>query len=190
MKLLVGLGNIGDKYKLTRHNIGFEAINYLAEIYKMDFNQFQNSAFLAKGKILDEDVMLCKPTLFMNSSGIAVKKVKDYYRISLGDIFVIYDDYALPFGKLRLRKKGSSGGHNGVKSIIENFSHDENFDRLKLGIYNDSKSNLSDFVLGKFKEEEISKLPLIFEIVNEIITKWIKDPNDKKLEILNNSQVN
>ncbi len=189
MKLLVGLGNIGDKYKLTRHNFGFEAIDYLAEIYKMSFNNFQNIASLAKGKILSEEVILCKPSLFMNSSGIPVKKVKDYYKIFLEDVFIIYDDYSLPFGKLRFRRKGSSGGHNGIKSIIENFSN-ENFYRLKLGINNDSKSSLTDFVLGKFTEEEIEKMPLVFEVLNKIVSIWIKYPNDKKLEILNNYQIN
>ncbi len=167
MKLLVGLGNIGDKYKLTRHNFGFEAIDYLAEIYKMSFNNFQNIASLEKGKILSEEVILCKPSLFMNSSGIPVKKVKDYYKIFLEDVFIIYDDYSLPFGKLRFRRKGSSGGHNGIKSIDSAIGNEYRRVRIGIGHPRDFESpiNPADWVLGKFDSEQLKQIKSVIESI-------------------------
>ncbi|MDR0676622.1 MAG: aminoacyl-tRNA hydrolase [Elusimicrobiota bacterium] len=191
MKLIVGLGNIGDKYKNTRHNIGFEIIDYFALNFTENFSDFENCGLLLKStkKITNEKIFLFKPTMLMNNSGIAIRKLKDYYKIDINDIFVIFDDISLDFGRLRIRTKGSSGGHNGIKSIIENFSNDQNFSRLKIGIGSDEKQNLSHFVLEKFSKIEMEKLTKLFCITNEIIDLWISDGNEKVMQKYNNFQL-
>jgi peptidyl-tRNA hydrolase, PTH1 family len=189
MKLIAGLGNIGDKYKYTRHNIGFEVLDYLNSKLDGTFTKFEDCAYLSKVNFENEKLLICKPSLFMNNSGIAIRKIKDYFKIDNKNIFVIFDDCSLPFAKLRIRMNGSSGGHNGIKSIIENLGGQQDFPRLKIGIGNNNNIELSDFVLGKFTKEEMSKFDDICKISTEIILKWIKDPSEKNLQQFNNYQI-
>lgn len=128
MKIIIGLGNIGREYENTRHNAGFMAIDKLAQMLEMDFNQEKFSAYFAKKKIDGEDIILLKPTTYMNNSGIALRQCMDFYKVPSEDILVLYDDMDMPVGKLRLRQKGSAGGHNGIKSIISHIGTQE-FDR-------------------------------------------------------------
>ena len=143
MKIIIGLGNIGREYENTRHNAGFMAIDKLAQMLEMDFNQEKFSAYFAKKKIDGEDIILLKPTTYMNNSGIALRQCMDFYKVSSEDILVLYDDMDMPVGKLRLRQKGSAGGHNGIKSIISHIGTQE-FDRIPV----------VDWVLGKFPQEQ------------------------------------
>ena len=136
MKIIIGLGNIGREYENTRHNAGFMAMDKLAQMLEMDFNQEKFSAYFSKKKIDGEDIILLKPTTYMNNSGIALRQCMDFYKVPSEDILVLYDDMDMPVGKLRLRQKGSAGGHNGIKSIISHIGTQE-FDRIRIGIGKD-----------------------------------------------------
>ncbi len=151
MKMIVGLGNVGKEYVGTRHNVGFQVL----DLFDLDFSlekKFQ--AYLSTTIIENEKVLFVKPTTFMNLSGIAVSKIATYYDILPEDILVIQDDMDLPFGKIKIKKQGSSGGHNGIKSIIEQL-HTENFNRLKIGIDHPQDQMIIDYVLGHFSKKEI-----------------------------------
>lgn len=153
MILIVGLGNKGKEYNLTRHNIGFEAIDYLANKYNIEINKSKKKGIYGQGIIEGEKVLLVKPTTYMNLSGECVLEFKDYYDIEISDIIVIYDDIDLPLGSLRIRKKGSAGSHNGMKNIIY-LLKDDGFPRFRLGIGKNEKIELKNYVLSKFSQEE------------------------------------
>lgn len=162
MKLIIGLGNIGDKYVFTRHNIGFMAVDKIALDSNQTFSEEKRlKSLLTKFKMNGEDVMLIKPTTFMNLSGEAVRAVMDYYKIKIEDILVIYDDLSLPLGKMRFRPNGSDGGHNGIKSIIQHCGKD--FARLKLGIGPQPPIPAEHFVLQNFTQEQLTT-------VKEVVT--------------------
>lgn len=164
MKLIVGLGNPGKKYEGTRHNMGFMAIDLLADLSQIDVDKEVFHGLLGRGKIFEEDVMLFKPTTYMNLSGTAVREVVNYFKIDLNDIIVICDDMALTPGRIRLRSKGSSGGQKGLGNIIENLGT-ENFKRIRIGI-GEPTFDCVDYVLGKpMKEEQ----PLIDEAINDAV---------------------
>jgi PTH1 family peptidyl-tRNA hydrolase len=154
LKLIVGLGNPGDKYKNTRHNIGFEVLDKLAEDQLNSFGSAKGPYQMLKCNIHNQSTLLIKPDTYMNLSGKAVQHAMAYYKISIMDILVICDDFNLPLGSLRFRSGGSDGGQNGLKNIIQTIGRSD-FSRLRLGISNtEFKSNASAFVLGKFKSEE------------------------------------
>lgn len=169
MKLIVGLGNPGNEYDKTRHNVGFMALNYFPG---NNFDQEKFNSLYFKTKIGGEDVIFIKPLTFMNLSGQAVTKFVKYYKINFNDILIIQDDLDLPLGTIKLKYKSSSGGHNGIKSIIKELGTDE-IPRLKIGISNDKLMDTKDYVLHKFSKDELSifekKLPLIKEIVENFI---------------------
>ena len=161
MKLFVGLGNPGKKYEGTRHNMGFMAIDLLADQAQIDVDKEVFHGLMGRGKIFNEDVILFKPTTFMNLSGTAVQEVVHYFKIELADVVVIYDDMALEPGKIRLRKEGSSGGHKGMQNIIDCLSSDQ-IKRIRIGIGEPGEWDNVDFVLSKpLKEEQ----PLIDEAI-------------------------
>lgn len=153
MKIFVGLGNPGKKYENTRHNAGFMVMDELANLCEVSFDQEKFSAYFAKTKFKGEDVILLKPTTYMNNSGFALRQCMDFYKASPEDVTVIYDDVDLPVGKIRLRQKGSAGGHNGIKSIIQCIFTSE-FDRIRVGVGKDPQIDMINWVLGKFREEE------------------------------------
>ncbi len=157
MKIIAGLGNPGVRYEKTRHNAGFMVIDKLAEYLKVSFTQEKFSALFVKTKVKDEDVILLKPLTYMNNSGFAIRQCMDFYKASPEDLIIIYDDVDLPVGKIRLREKGSAGGHNGMKSIIHCIFTQE-FSRIRVGIGRDSQIPMMDWVLSKFKEEEMEEL--------------------------------
>lgn len=153
MKLIVGLGNPGKKYEHTRHNMGFDAIDLLADQARIDVDKEIFHGLLGRGEIFDEDVMLFKPTTFMNLSGNAVKEVVDYFKIPLEDVIVIYDDMALKPGTIRLRLEGSSGGHKGMGNIID-LLHSQDIKRIRIGIGEPGQWDTIDYVLSKPSKEE------------------------------------
>ncbi len=173
MKLIVGLGNVGDKYQNTRHNLGFGIIDLVAIGFgkqPSDFSQHSK----ASANVLDlkssHECILVKPTTMMNLSGQAVGELARFYKIDSSDIWVAYDDVDMAFGQVRIRKGGpTGGGHNGVKSVIAHVGED--FWRIRVGIANEFlKTTPTDkFVLDKFSAEESSKIPYILRIVAEII---------------------
>ena len=170
--LVVGLGNIGSKYKMTRHNIGFEIVDYLSNKEKLPFETFK----LAEKTILQKKgkkIVLIKPNTYMNLSGKSVKYWMNKEKIPIENLLVITDDLNLPFGKLRIRSKGSSGGHNGLKNI-EEILGSQNYPRLRFGINNKGKNkNKVDFVLNKWNEIENKSLEDYLSESCEIILSFI-----------------
>ena len=173
MKIIFGLGNIGDKYFKTRHNIGFLFLDYLKQ--KLNFSDFSLKsnlkAYISEGFLDGEKVLLVKPTTYMNLSGDCVVLVMNYFKCSLDDILVVFDDIDLPFESVRFRPKGSGGTHNGMRDIIFKVK-DQSFVRLKLGIEVEGRmAKLSDFVLSDFHKSELDKLSEIFETAFDSLDK-------------------
>lgn len=153
MKMIVGLGNIGQKYAGTRHNVGFMIVDKLAEQLNATFQTSKFEAEVATVFKDGEKVMLVKPSTYMNESGRAVGPLMTYYDVDLSDLLVIHDDLDLPLGKVRLKQKGSAGGHNGIKSIIAHVG-DQKFKRAKVGIDHPQKMSVVNYVLGQFSATE------------------------------------
>ena len=152
MKLVVGLGNPGRQYAGTRHNVGFDVLNLLAERHRLDWESAPADALIAKWRAAS--VLLAKPMTFVNLSGQAIGDLLRFYKIELPDLFVIVDDVNLELGRLRARASGSAGGHNGLKSVIAAFGT-EDFARLRVGVgRGDARRDLADHVLAKFDPEE------------------------------------
>lgn len=155
MFLIVGLGNPGKKYEGTRHNIGFDVIDALAERYNINMNEKKHRALCGTGVILGAKVILAKPLTYMNLSGESAAEIINYYKLDPeAKMLVIFDDVSLVPGQIRVRKKGSAGGHNGIKSIIAR-TGTQNFMRIKVGVGEKPKDwDLADYVLGRFAKEE------------------------------------
>lgn len=153
--LIVGLGNPGKKYECTRHNVGWIALETLAGMHRISVNQLKFSATIGQGAIANTPVLLMKPQTFMNESGRAVREAANFYHIPPERVLVLYDDVSMEAGKLRIRAKGSAGGHNGIKSIIAQLGSDT-FPRVKLGVGAPPHSDydLADWVLGTFTKAE------------------------------------
>ena len=184
MKLIIGLGNPGKKYEHTRHNMGFDALDLLADQARIDVDKEIFHGLLGRGNIFDEDVMLFKPTTYMNLSGTAVKEVVDYFKIPLEDIIVIFDDMALEVGHIRLRKEGSSGGHKGMANIID-LLHSQEIKRIRIGIGEPGEWDTIDYVLSKPLKDE---RPLIEEAINnavEAVKEALKSDFDRAMNKFN-----
>ena len=155
MYIIVGLGNPTKEYNNTRHNIGFDVIDKLADMYSISVLEKKHKALVGKGIINGQKVILAKPQTYMNLSGESVRELVDYYKVDEEtELVIIYDDISLDVGQLRIRKKGSAGGHNGIKSIIQHLGTDV-FPRIKMGVGEKPKGyDLADYVLGHFKKEE------------------------------------
>ncbi|NLK03165.1 MAG: aminoacyl-tRNA hydrolase [Clostridiales bacterium] len=154
MYIIIGLGNPTEKYQATRHNVGWDAITRISDDYRIPLNQKKHKALCGSGYIEGVKVILAQPLTYMNLSGESVRELVDFYKVDIEDIIIIYDDISLDVGQLRIRKKGSPGGHNGIKSIISHLGTDE-FARIKVGVGNKPKDwDLADYVLSRFKEEE------------------------------------
>ncbi|MFK5676661.1 MULTISPECIES: aminoacyl-tRNA hydrolase [unclassified Ligilactobacillus] len=153
MKMIVGLGNIGQQYTGTRHNVGFMVIDELAARNDVAINRVQGDALMGTAHIAGERVLLAKPTTYMNESGRAVRQLMDYYKVTRDELMIIQDDMDMELGRLRFRAKGSAGGHNGIKSIIAHVGG-QDFKRLKLGIGHPTKVTVVDWVLSRFSVPE------------------------------------
>ena len=178
MKLIIGLGNPGTKYQNTRHNAGFKAIDFLAKYFGFDKFKLstKHKAELSEGQIADERVILVKPQTYMNLSGNTAQSLSRFYKIPIDDIMAIYDDADIPFGTLRIRPSGSAGGHNGVRSLIENLGTDE-FVRIRLGIapMHTFRGELEDYVLGKLNAKEQAALKPVIENIPNAIETLLKE---------------
>ncbi len=163
MKLIVGLGNPGRRYRDTRHNVGFAVVEALASRHAATFESAPAEALLARARTLgDGGTLLLKPLTMMNASGFAVSEIARYFRVAFEDILVVADDVNLPLGRLRARPGGSAGGHNGFRSIIEQLGT-QGFGRLRLGVgRGDPRRDLADYVLGGFDADE---RPLVTEVI-------------------------
>ena len=155
MKVIVGLGNPDKKYHGTRHNIGFQTIDYLSDKYRISVDTKKHKGLIGKGIIDGQKVLLVKPMTYMNLSGECLRPIMDFYKLEPEDFIIIYDDINLDVGQLRIRKKGSAGGHNGIKSIISHFGSQE-FPRIRIGVGEKPKEyDLVAYVLGHFSKEEL-----------------------------------
>ena len=163
MKLIVGLGNIGKEYEATRHNIGFMVLDELARRWGVNTWKNDRNALCGEYRI-PEKVLLLKPTTYMNLSGVAVGAYANFFNVDPQDIAVVQDDLDLPTGQVRVRRKGSAGGHNGIKSIIALLGSEE-FPRVKIGVGEKPRKdyNLADWVLGKFPESDQEAMQQAFE---------------------------
>jgi PTH1 family peptidyl-tRNA hydrolase len=158
MYIIAGLGNPGMEYMGTRHNAGFSVIDELADKYNISVDMCKHKGLLGKGVIAGEKVILVKPQTYMNNSGECIREVMDYYKEDISHLLVIFDDISLEPGKLRLRPKGSAGGHNGIKSIIAHMGSDQ-FQRVKFGVGSKPQGwDLVDWVLGKFPTDQYELL--------------------------------
>ena len=176
MYLIVGLGNPEEEYAKTRHNMGFNVINKLSEKYKLEINKNKFDGIYAKETIENEEVILLKPQTYMNLSGKSIKKFIDFFKISIDNLIVIYDDIDVEPGKIKIRKKGSAGSHNGMKSVIQEIGTNE-FCRIRIGIGQPQyKDDLINYVIGK----KISKEE------NEILDAGIEKGRNAVIEIMKN----
>ncbi|WP_096203248.1 aminoacyl-tRNA hydrolase [Bacillus sp. FJAT-45350] len=175
MKLIVGLGNPGDKYAHTRHNVGFDVIDYLADVLRIDLNQSKFKGIYGTGIINGEKVFLLKPLTYMNLSGESVKPLLDYFQIDIEDLVVVYDDLDLPVGKIRLRQKGSHGGHNGIRSLIAHFGTSE-FKRIRVGVDRPQPGeSVANYVLGTYRSDEKADIQTAIEQSAKACEAWLSE---------------
>jgi PTH1 family peptidyl-tRNA hydrolase len=164
MTIIAGLGNPGSQYQQTRHNVGFDTLDFLAAQYRLTSFKYKHKALVAEGNMQGSRVMLVKPQTYMNNSGESLREILDYYKIEPARLIVIYDDIDLDVGKLRIRSKGSAGTHNGMRSIISHLNTVE-FPRIRIGVGKPvPPMDLADFVLSRFSQEER-------KLINEAVEK-------------------
>lgn len=183
MFVIVGLGNPGKEYTNTRHNVGFDTIDLLAERNNIAINKIKFKSVYGEGNIAGQKVFLVKPQTYMNNSGITVREISQFYKIPIENIIVIVDDIDIDFATVRLKQKGSAGSHNGLKSIIYHMQ-DDNFPRVKIGIgKKHPNQDLADFVLARFPKEERTlieeNLLTASEVVEEIVKSGINNAMNK-----------
>lgn len=171
MKLIVGLGNPGNEYNNTRHNIGFMLIEEVAKKYNVKINKNKFSGLYCELKLNNEKVILLKPQNYINLSGDVIREYINYFKIAINDLLIICDDMSLDVGKYKLKYKGGSAGHNGLKNIESNLKTNE-YKRIKVGISKNSNTPMTDYVLGKLSIEEQEKLNKIKEIIPNIINDF------------------
>ncbi len=185
MKLVAGLGNIGEKYTWTRHNVGFMVVDKWAIQNDITFKENKKLLCnLVKFKKGSEDIILIKPTTYMNLSGDAISSVMSYYKIAVEDLLVIYDDLSIELGKIRFRPDGSDGGHNGIKSIIKSLGT-ANFARLKVGIGPQPPIPAEDFVLQNFYKSQLDQLKPVLKTAVEGIEFYLDEGMQKTQNFYN-----
>lgn len=172
MKLIVGLGNPGREYEKTRHNIGFMCIDKVANYFNVDFNMNKYNGMYAQFNYNGEKVILLKPLKYMNLSGEVVRDFVNFFKIDINDILIICDDLDTSVGTYRLRYKGSSGGHNGLKNI-ELHLNSKDYKRIKIGISNNKNMDTKDYVLGKFSKEDMDLINPIIDKMPNIIDDYL-----------------
>jgi PTH1 family peptidyl-tRNA hydrolase len=184
MYLIVGLGNPGKKYELTRHNIGFEVIDLLSKSLDIPVNKTKFKALIGEGRIGTEKVVLAKPQTFMNLSGEAVMAMMSFYNIDPEHLIVIYDDIDTVPGKIRIRKKGSAGTHNGMRNIIYLLKKDD-FPRVRIGIGKQVHGDLADYVLSRFSKDEIPMMGEVIEKAKDSVLMMIEKTVDEAMNQFN-----
>ena len=178
MKIVVGLGNPGEQYAKTRHNVGWQVLDRVADRAGWSGRgRSRDAASVVQGRFRGLDLVLAKPLTYMNDSGIAVRKLLARERAPLGELLVVIDDFALPFGKLRFREHGGPGGHNGLRSIIDEVGT-EVFSRLRIGIGAPDRAFV-DHVLSRFDAEEAARLPELLDAAADAVEAWARDGTNK-----------
>ena len=185
MIAIIGLGNPGKDYAYTRHNVGIDTIDIVAKRNNIILNKIKFKSVYGEGFINNEKVLLVKPQTYMNNSGIAVRELRDFYKLPVENIIVIVDDVDIGFAQLRIRKKGSAGTHNGLKSIIYHLQ-DDNFPRIKIGIGKPmANQDLANFVLSKFSKPEREEIEITMENAALSIEEIIKEDIDMAMNKFN-----
>ncbi len=183
--IVVGLGNAGTKYEGTRHNAGFIALDHLSQQLGVKIDRIKFKSLVTTCTISDKKVLLMKPSTYMNNSGLAVTEAMNFYKIPPENVIVIFDDISLETGKMRIRRKGSDGGHNGIKNIIY-LSGSDQFPRIKLGVgHKPEKWDLADWVLSHFTESEYKALSECAEKACEAVGLMISGQTDKAMNLFN-----
>ena len=169
LRLVVGLGNPGNKYEDTRHNAGFLVADKIAQDFNLSFNKTKFDTILGRGFVEDADVLLAKPMAFMNRSGPPLQKLAHYFRIPGEDMLVIHDDIDLAFGRLKIKEKGGHGGHNGIRSIMDAFGGGD-FARLRIGVgRSEAGENVTDHVLGRFSDDKSEMVARIIAVARDAV---------------------
>lgn len=186
MFIIAGLGNPDEKYQGTRHNVGFDVIDLLAEKYNISVDTRKHRAYIGKGMIEGQKVILAKPQTYMNLSGESIRSLVEYYKIDPEEeLLVIFDDISLDVGQLRIRKKGSAGGHNGIKSIIAHLGT-SGFSRIKVGVGEKPKGyDLADYVLGRFSKSEQELMKEGYENAVEAVSLIVQDEMEQAMNEYN-----
>lgn len=184
MKLIVGLGNPGKEYENTRHNIGFMCIDKLLDYFKINLDSNKFDGKYTQLNYNNEKIILLKPCKYMNLSGEVIRDFVNFYKIDINDILIICDDLDTKLGTYRLRYKGSSGGHNGLKNIELNLENNE-YKRIKIGISNNKNIDTKDYVLGKFTQDELKLLNQVINKIPDIIEDYLKLPFDNVMNKYN-----
>lgn len=184
--LIVGLGNPGPKYEITRHNIGFIAIDALAQANHVRIEKLKFKSLIADTTIAGQRVILMKPQTFMNNSGDAIEAAAHFYKVPVENIIILFDDVSLKPGQIRIRRKGSDGGHNGIKSIIQYLNSDQ-FPRVKIGVGEKPHPNyeLADWVLSKFKKEEEPQMKEAVQQAVEAVELIIQGKTTEAMNLFN-----
>lgn len=184
--IIAGLGNPGVEYESTRHNTGFMAVDALAERFNFSINTHKFGALIGDAVIADKRCLVMKPLTYMNKSGEAIADAMDFYDIPPENIIVLFDDISLDVGKMRLRRKGSSGGHNGIKSIIHNCGS-ENFPRVKIGVGMKPHPDydLAKWVLSKYSDDELKTLKEVFDHSNRAVELILQDKMTEAMNAFN-----
>ncbi|MFC4620366.1 aminoacyl-tRNA hydrolase [Camelliibacillus cellulosilyticus] len=185
MKLIAGLGNPGSEYEDTRHNIGFKVIDQLAKITDVKVRRAKFNAIYGKGVIAGEEVILVKPLTYINLSGQAIQPFMRFFKVAMNDLLIVYDDLDLAVGQLRLRTRGSAGGHNGMKSIIQELGS-QDFKRLRVGIGRpDGRQPVIDYVLRPFPKTDIPAMTEAIERAASACQEWASTPFDQVMNRFN-----
>ncbi len=186
MFIIAGLGNPSKQYERTRHNVGFDVIDLLSEKYNIKVNEKKHRALCGTGWIEGQKVLLVKPQTFMNLSGESIGTILNFYKIAPEtNLIIVYDDISLVPGKIRIRKKGSAGGHNGIKSIISHAGTQE-FLRIKIGVGEKPQGwDLADYVLGRFSKEERKLVTEAFEKVCDAVALMVRGETDQAMNLFN-----
>ena len=195
MYIIIGLGNPTAQYEGTRHNVGFDVIDRLGEKYNIAVDTKKHKAYIGKGMIDGQKVLLVKPQTYMNLSGESVRELVDYYKVDAEEeVLVIYDDISLDVGQLRIRKKGSAGGHNGIKNIIAHlgtqvFPRTQDFPRIKVGVgAKPPRMDLADYVLGHFSKAERAQMEDGYDRATEAVRLILAGEIDAAMNQYNKKQ--
>ena len=180
MKIIAGLGNPGKEYENTKHNVGFLTIDILAEKYDIKVNKIKFKGLVGEGMIGTEKVILVKPQTYMNLSGQCIREIVAFYKLDMEDLVVIYDDIDLPMGNLRIRKKGSAGTHNGMRSIIYDLQ-DDGFPRVRVGIGGERKGDLANYVISGFSGDDRKLIEEALVKAADAVTCLVEDGIDRAM---------
>ncbi len=182
MRLILGIGNPGSKYKNNRHNVGFIILDHLASLNSISFTSARGDYYSASGSLEGNEYQLIKPTTYVNNSGLAARQVLEKYKLDVKDLLVIHDDINLSQSEIRIKARGGDGGHNGLNSLIYHLMSDE-FPRIRIGVGNDfEKGEMADYVLSDFSSEEMKELNNNFETIKILINEFVTGGVNKLLD--------